>query len=108
MNDCKVAIKRLDVAWNFIVTVPVINFRKGSFEHLSSSVNVEVELQSVEMACGNDEFDLPVFECCIVVLFSQCNGLEECQVWHVDVLLDHQLVQIDELNFDDFDGFSAS
>jgi hypothetical protein len=44
MNDSKVAIKRFDVAWNFIVTVPVIDFRKGSFKHLSSSINVEVEL----------------------------------------------------------------
>ena len=70
MNDSKVAIKRFDVAWNFIVTVPVINFRKGGFKHLSSLVNVEVELQSVEMTSCNHEFDLPVLECCIVVLLS--------------------------------------
>ena len=44
MNDSKITIKRFDVAWNFIVTVPVINFRKGSFKHLSSFVNVEIEL----------------------------------------------------------------
>lgn len=73
MNDSKVTIESLDTVRNFIVSISVENLSQFRLKYLSSFVNVEVELESVEVSCCNKNFYLPVLEHFIVILVTKGN-----------------------------------
>jgi hypothetical protein len=108
VNDSKVAIEGLDVIGNFIVTIPVIHFCERSFKHLSRPVDMEIELQRVEVTGSDHDLNLPVLKGCVIVFLCQSDGLEKGQVGHVDILLDHQLVEVNKFHFNNLDRFSTS
>ncbi len=107
MNDGKISIKRSDIIGDFIIPIPVEDFSKISLEYLPGLVDVEVELQRVEVSCCDDDFELPVLECLVVILLCDCNSFEKGHVGHVDILLDQEFVQIDKFYLHDFNWPSA-
>jgi hypothetical protein len=43
---------------------------------------MKVDLERVEVARGNDDFRLPIFEILIIILLVDSDGCEESKVWH--------------------------
>lgn len=68
---------------------------------------MEVEFQGVESGGCDDDFVLPVVELSVVVLHWNSDSPEERQIGHVQICGNHQFVQVDELDFGDFDGLTA-
>lgn len=56
VDNGEIPVKVPDEVWNFVVTVPVEDLSQCCFKDLSVLVNMEIESQSVEVPCSNDDF----------------------------------------------------
>jgi len=69
---------------------------------------MKIELQGMESCGGHNNLILPVLISGVVVLHGDGKTPEECHVRHMQVLLNHQLIQVNEFYFDNFDRLPAS
>lgn len=107
LDDSKVTIKGFNTIGNFIVSISIEYLTQFRWENLSSFVNVEIELKSMEVSGCNNNFYLPVFEKFVIVFVTECNSLEESHIWHMDTLVNQKFVEVNEFYFHDFNWLST-
>ncbi len=55
MNDSEISIEMFDVSSNIVVTITVEDLRELCFKDGACWVDVEIELESMECSCGDND-----------------------------------------------------